>query len=219
MTIHREGKYWVLGTLSAFVIINALVLTTREQQDWLSLLVFTVTFIFLILIVQFFRYPKRSATRNENYVIGPADGKVVVIEQTTETEYYKDKRIQVSIFMSPFNVHANWYPISGKIPYLRYHKGKYLVAWHPKASTDNERTTIVVEKDQNKTVLLRQIAGALAKRIVYYPAENDLVKQGAEMGFIKFGSRVDIFLPLTAKVNVQMNQKVTGKVTVIAELQ
>jgi len=116
MTIHREGKYWVLGTLSAFVIINALVLTTREQQDWLSLLVFTVTFIFLILIVQFFRYPKRSATRNENYVIAPADGKVVVIEQTTETEYYKDKRIQVSIFMSPFNVHANWYPISGKIP-------------------------------------------------------------------------------------------------------
>ena len=219
MTIHREGKYWVLGTLSAFVIINALVLTTREQQDWLSLLVFIVTFIFLILILQFFRYPKRSATRNENYVIAPADGKVVVIEQTTETEYYKDKRIQVSIFMSPFNVHANWYPISGKIPYLRYHKGKYLVAWHPKASTDNERTTIVVEKDQNKTVLLRQIAGALAKRIVYYPAENDLVKQGAEMGFIKFGSRVDIFLPLTAKVNVQMNQKVTRKVTVIAELQ
>lgn len=219
MTIHREGKYWVMGTLSAFVIINALVLTTREKQDWLSLLVFIVTFIFLILIVQFFRYPKRSATRNENYVIAPADGKVVVIEQTTESEFYKDKRIQVSIFMSPFNVHANWYPISGKIRYLRYHKGKYLVAWHPKASTDNERTTIVVEKDQNKTVLLRQIAGALAKRIVYYPHENDLVKQGAEMGFIKFGSRVDIFLPLTAKVNVQMNQKVTGKVTVIAELQ
>ncbi len=207
-----------MGTLSAFVIINALVLTTREKQDWLSLLVFIVTFIFLILIVQFFRYPKRSATRNENYVIAPADGKVVVIEQTTESEFYKDKRIQVSIFMSPFNVHANWYPISGKIRYLRYHKGKYLVAWHPKASTDNERTTIVVEKDQNKTVLLRQIAGALAKRIVYYPHENDLVKQGAEMGFIKFGSRVDIFLPLTAKVNVQMNQKVTGKVTVIAEL-
>lgn len=208
-----------MGTLSAFVIINALVLTTREKQDWLSFLVFIVTFIFLILIVQFFRYPKRSATRNENYVIAPADGKVVVIEQTTESEFYKDKRIQVSIFMSPFNVHANWYPISGKIRYLRYHKGKYLVAWHPKASTDNERTTIVVEKDQNKTVLLRQIAGALAKRIVYYPHENDLVKQGAEMGFIKFGSRVDIFLPLTAKVNVQMNQKVTGKVTVIAELQ
>lgn len=207
-----------MGTLSAFVIINALVLTTREKQDWLSLLVFIVTFIFLILIVQFFRYPKRSATRNENYVIAPADGKVVVIEQTTESEFYKDKRIHVSIFMSPFNVHANWYPISGKIRYLRYHKGKYLVAWHPKASTDNERTTIVVEKDQNKTVLLRQIAGALAKRIVYYPHENDLVKQGAEMGFIKFGSRVDIFLPLTAKVNVQMNQKVTGKVTVIAEL-
>lgn len=219
MTIHREGKNWVLGTLSAFVIINALLLITRKQQDWISLLVFVVTFVFLLLVLQFFRYPKRSVTRNENYVIAPADGKVVVIEQTVETEYYKDKRIQVSIFMSPFNVHANWYPFSGRIRYLKYHKGKYLVAWHPKASTENERSTIVVEKDEKKSVLLRQIAGALAKRIVYYPAENDLVKQGAEMGFIKFGSRVDIYLPLTAKVKVELNQKVTGKISVIAELE
>ena len=120
--------------------------------------------------------------------------------------------------MSPINVHANWYPMSGKIKFLRYHKGKYLVAWHPKASTENERSTIVVEKDSNKTILLRQIAGALAKRIVYYPRENDLVKQGAEMGFIKFGSRVDIYLPLTAKINVELNQKTKGGVTVIAEL-
>ncbi|MBS1765189.1 MAG: phosphatidylserine decarboxylase family protein [Bacteroidetes bacterium] len=219
MTIHREGKNWVLGTLSAFVIINALLLITRKQQDWISLLVFVVTFVFLLLVLQFFRYPKRSVTRNENCVIAPADGKVVVIEQTVETEYYKDKRIQVSIFMSPFNVHANWYPFSGRIRYLKYHKGKYLVAWHPKASTENERSTIVVEKDEKKSVLLRQIAGALAKRIVYYPAENDLVKQGAEMGFIKFGSRVDIYLPLTAKVKVELNQKVTGKISVIAELE
>jgi phosphatidylserine decarboxylase len=218
MTIHREGKNWVWGTLLATIVINLLVFNLREQHDWLSILIFILTLVFFLLILQFFRYPKRSITRNENFVIAPADGKIVVIERTVENEYYKDQRIQVSIFMSPFNVHANWYPISGKIKFLRYHKGKYLVAWHPKASTDNERTTIVVEKDENKTVLLRQIAGALAKRIVYYPHENDLVKQGAEMGFIKFGSRVDIFLPLSAKINVNLNQKTTGGVTVIAEL-
>lgn len=218
MTIHREGKNWVWGTLITVLLINFLVLNFRAEHDWITVLVLIVTIVFFLLILQFFRYPKRNITRNENYVIAPADGKVVVIERTEESEYYKDKRIQVSIFMSPINVHANWYPMSGKIKFLRYHKGKYLVAWHPKASTENERSTIVVEKDSNKTILLRQIAGALAKRIVYYPRENDLVKQGAEMGFIKFGSRVDIYLPLTAKINVELNQKTKGGVTVIAEL-
>ncbi|HOZ82140.1 MAG TPA: phosphatidylserine decarboxylase family protein [Bacteroidia bacterium] len=218
MTIHREGKNWVWGTLITVLLINFLVLNFRAEHDWITVLVLIVTIVFFLLILQFFRYPKRNITRNENYVIAPADGKVVVIERTEESEYYKDKRIQVSIFMSPINVHANWYPMSGKIKFLRYHKGKYLVAWHPKASTENERSTIVVEKDSNKTILLRQIAGALAKRIVYYPRENDLVKQGAEMGFIKFGSRVDIYLPLTAKINVELNQKTIGGVTVIAEL-
>lgn len=218
MTIHREGKNWVWGTLITVLLINFLVLNFRAEHDWITVLVLIVTIVFFLLILQFFRYPKRNITRNENYVIAPADGKVVVIERTEESEYYKDKRIQVSIFMSPINVHANWYPMSGKIKFLRYHKGKYLVAWHPKASTENERSTIVVEKDSNKTILLRQIAGALAKRIVYYPRENDLVKQGAEMGFIKFGSRVDIYLPLTAKINVKLNQKTIGGVTVIAEL-
>ena len=218
MTIHREGKNWVWGTLITVLLINFLVLNFRAEHDWITVLVLIVTIVFFLLILQFFRYPKRNITRNENYVIAPADGKVVVIERTEESEYYKDKRIQVSIFMSPKNVHANWYPMSGKIKFLRYHKGKYLVAWHPKASTENERSTIVVEKDSNKTILLRQIAGALAKRIVYYPRENDLVKQGAEMGFIKFGSRVDIYLPLTAKINVELNQKTIGGVTVIAEL-
>ena len=218
MTIHREGKNWVWGTLITVLLINFLVLNFRAEHDWITVLVLIVTLVFFLLILQFFRYPKRNITRNENYVIAPADGKVVVIERTEESEYYKDKRIQVSIFMSPINVHANWYPMSGKIKFLRYHKGKYLVAWHPKASTENERSTIVVEKDSNKTILLRQIAGALAKRIVYYPRENDLVKQGAEMGFIKFGSRVDIYLPLTAKINVELNQKTKGGVTVIAEL-
>ena len=218
MTIHREGKNWVWGTFITVLLINFLVLNFRAEHDWITVLVLIVTLVFFLLILQFFRYPKRNITRNENYVIAPADGKVVVIERTEESEYYKDKRIQVSIFMSPINVHANWYPMSGKIKFLRYHKGKYLVAWHPKASTENERSTIVVEKDSNKTILLRQIAGALAKRIVYYPRENDLVKQGAEMGFIKFGSRVDIYLPLTAKINVELNQKTIGGVTVIAEL-
>jgi len=218
MTIHREGKNWVWGTLITVLLINFLVLNFRAEHDWITVLVLIVTIVFFLLILQFFRYPKRNITRNENYVIAPADGKVVVIERTEESEYYKDKRLQVSIFMSPINVHANWYPMSGKIKFLRYHKGKYLVAWHPKASTENERSTIVVEKDSNKTILLRQIAGALAKRIVYYPRENDLVKQGAEMGFIKFGSRVDIYLPLTAKINVELNQKTIGGVTVIAEL-
>ncbi|HMR45334.1 MAG TPA: phosphatidylserine decarboxylase family protein [Bacteroidia bacterium] len=218
MTIHREGKNWVWGTLITVLLINLFVLNFRAEHDWLTVLILVVTIVFFLLILQFFRYPKRNITRNENYVIAPADGKVVVIERTEESEYYKDKRIQVSIFMSPINVHANWYPMSGKIKFLRYHKGKYLVAWHPKASTENERSTIVVEKDSNKTILLRQIAGALAKRIVYYPRENDLVKQGAEMGFIKFGSRVDIYLPLTAKINVELNQKTKGGVTVIAEL-
>jgi len=199
MTIHREGKNWVWGTFITVLLINFLVLNFRAEHDWITVLVLIVTLVFFllilqffrypILILQFFRYPKRNITRNENYVIAPADGKVVVIERTEESEYYKDKRIQVSIFMSPINVHANWYPMSGKIKFLRYHKGKYLVAWHPKASTENERSTIVVEKDSNKTILLRQIAGALAKRIVYYPRENDLVKQGAEMGFIKFRCR------------------------------
>jgi len=211
MTIHREGKNWVWGTFITVLLINFLVLNFRAEHDWITVLVLIVTLVFFLLILQFFRYPKRNITRNENYVIAPADGKVVVIERTEESEYYKDKRIQVSIFMSPINVHANWYPMSGKIKFLRYHKGKYLVAWHPKASTENERSTIVVEKDSNKTILLRQIAGALAKRIVYYPRENDLVKQGAEMGFIKFGSRVDIY-------NVELNQKTKGGVTVIAEL-
>jgi phosphatidylserine decarboxylase len=150
-------------------------------------------------------------------VVAPCDGKVVVIEETVETEYYKEKRKQVSIFMSPVNVHVNWYPISGKVAYLRYHEGKYLVAWHPKASTENERTTMVIEKEGKFSVLVRQIAGALAKRIVYYPHENDMVKQCAELGFIKFGSRVDLYLPLDAKINVGIGQKTVGGVTVIAE--
>jgi phosphatidylserine decarboxylase len=217
MTIHREGKNWVIGSALLFIASNMLLLFVDVNINLLLIIVFIVTLVFFLLILQFFRYPHRVKTRSENCVIAPADGKVVVIENTVENEYFKDKRIQVSIFMSPVNVHANWFPISGLVKFLRYHKGKYLVAWHPKASTENERTTIVIEKDEKRTILLRQIAGALAKRIVYYPHEGDMIRQGSEMGFIKFGSRVDIFLPLDAKINVSLNQKVKGSVSIIAE--
>ena len=153
-----------------------------------------------------------------NSILAPADGKVVAIEQTVDTEYFKDKRIQISIFMSPFNVHANWYPVSGRVKYLRYHFGKYLVAWHPKSSTENERTSIVIEKENKIEIMIRQIAGALAKRIIYYPHEGDMIRQGSQLGFIKFGSRVDVLMPVTSKVFVKINDKVTGGVTILADL-
>ncbi len=218
MTIHREG-YRIL-TVTAIIIVAVSLIAYYFFQDNILVLstVLTLSAVFFVLILQFFRYPSRDLTSNEKYVIAPCDGKVVVIEQTEEKEYFKEKRIQVSIFMSPVNVHVNWYPISGKVSYLRYHEGKYLVAWHPKASTDNERTSIVIEKDNKVSVLVRQIAGALAKRIVYYPREGDMVRQGAQLGFIKFGSRVDVYLPLGTKVNVGIGQKTVGGVTVLAEL-
>jgi len=162
--------------------------------------------------------PKRIITSDENLVICPADGKVVVIEETTETEYLKDKRIQVSIFMSPLNVHINWYPISGVVKYFKYHKGKYLVAWHPKSSTDNERTTVVVENSKGVSVLFRQIAGAVARRIICYSKPGTEVSQSTEFGFIKFGSRVDVFLPLGSEIKVNINDKVVGSKTVLAVL-
>lgn len=218
MTIHREGFTILTVTVILLVVLNGIMYGLFNHYPLVMLFSMIASIIIFLLVLQFFRYPKRDLTLSEKHVIAPADGKVVVIEETTEHEYFKDKRLQVSIFMSPVNVHANWYPISGKISYLRYHEGKYLVAWHPKASTENERTTIVIEKENKMAVLVRQIAGALAKRIVYYPHENDMIRQGAEMGFIKFGSRVDVFLPLGSKVNVELGQKTTGGITVLAEL-
>lgn len=217
MTIHKEG-YTIIGvTILILAILNAAVFYFFPHMIAVLSIVAVVSLVFFYLILQFFRVPARNQSLGEKMVIAPCDGKVVVIEQTTENEYYKDKRIQVSIFMSPLNVHVNWYPISGIVKYLRYHEGKYLVAWHPKASTENERTSMVIEKEGKFTVLVRQIAGALAKRIVYYPHEGDMVKQGSELGFIKFGSRVDLYLPLDAKINVAIGQKTQGGVTVIAE--
>lgn len=173
--------------------------------------------VLLLLILQFFRNPKRSFSLQEDHVLSPVDGKVVVIEEVFEKEYFNEKRLQISVFMSPLNVHVTRYPVGGKVVYSKYHPGKYLVAWHPKSSEENERTTVVVNAPSFGDVLHRQIAGALAKRIVNYAKEDQNVTQADDSGFIKFGSRVDVFLPLDAKVNVTLNQKVKGGVTVLAE--
>ncbi|MFN8155544.1 MAG: phosphatidylserine decarboxylase family protein [Bacteroidia bacterium] len=217
MTIHREGTTILLTTIVILGVIYGTIYYFFNNNGPLLLIAGIICLAFFLLILQFFRVPARNQSIGERLIIAPCDGKVVVIEDTIETEYFKEKRKQISIFMSPINVHVNWYPISGVVKYLRYHEGKYLVAWHPKASTENERTTMVIEKEGRFNVLVRQIAGALAKRIVYYPHENDMVKQGAELGFIKFGSRVDLYLPVDAKVNVSIGQKTVGGVTVIAE--
>ena len=170
------------------------------------------------MIIQFFRIPTRKKNYTENEIVCPADGKIVVIEETEETEYFKDRRIQVSIFMSPLNVHANYYPISGKIEYQKYHPGKFLVAWHPKSSTENERTTMVVKDKKGREVLIRQIAGAVARRICYYGEQGSSVAKGEELGFIKFGSRVDVFLPLGSEIDVQIGDAVSSKLTSIGNL-
>jgi phosphatidylserine decarboxylase len=217
MVIHKEG-YKILVTLFIVLVILNLVLFylfpgLKNLQN-ISIIFSVISYL---LILQFFRSPKRSTVVNDNHVIAPADGKVVVIEEVNENEYFNETKRQVSIFMSPVNVHINRNPISGIVTYFKYHSGKYKVAWHPKSSTENERTTIVIEGHNNHTILLRQIAGALAKRIVWYLQAGEEVKQGEELGFIKFGSRVDIFLPLDAKINVKIGQKTVGGETVIAE--
>ncbi len=218
MRIHREGYTIISGTVALLALINVLILIFFPGQPFVIIPIMFVSLVVFLLILQFFRYPERDLSRSEQCVICPADGKVVVIEKTYEAEYFKADRMQVSVFMSPINVHANWYPVSGKISFLRYHKGKKLVAWHPKSSTENERTTIVIQKDNKTEILVRQIAGALANRIVYYPQEGDMIRQCAELGFIKFGSRVDLFLPLNSKINVRLDQKVKGGMDVLAEL-
>lgn len=209
---HKEGHKIILITILLLLVTNLLII----DPIWLSKIILILSIVFLILVLQFFRNPKREVTAKENEVTAPADGKVVVIEEVEETEYFKDKRIQVSIFMSPTNVHVNRYPINGIVKYSKYHPGKYLVAWHPKSSTENERTTVVVE-NENISILFRQIAGALARRIVMYSKLNDKAIKGEDYGFIKFGSRVDLFFPLGTNINVELNQKVKGNKTIIAK--
>ncbi len=218
MTIHKEGYASLFITLLALVALHIIGDQFLSNYPAVRIFIFVLSIVFFLIILQFFRHPNRTTVLDEKFVIAPADGKVVVIEETEETEVLKDKRIQVSIFMSPLNVHVNRYPVSGKVTFCKYHPGLYLVAWHPKSSTENERTTVVIENKAKTPVLMRQIAGALARRIVCYSKEGDSAVQGGEMGFIKFGSRVDLFLPLNAKLKVQLNQKVTGGETVIAEL-
>ena len=216
MTIHKEGRE-LIGWLFIILFGINVAISRFPIGHWMTLVAVLSILIFLT-VVQFFRLPKRKIPLDENSILAPADGKVVVIEETYETEYFKDRRIQVSIFMSPINVHSNVNPISGIVKYFKYHKGKYLVAWHPKSSTENERTTMVLQHASGKEILLRQIAGALARRICWYVKEGQQVAQGKEYGFIKFGSRVDVFLPPGTTITVQLGQKTLGGVTKIAEL-
>lgn len=219
MTIHKEGYTSIAVTVLFILIVNAIVDYRFADVTWLRWVIYVVSFLLFITVLQFFRNPTRNWTSDENKLICPADGKVVVIEETEEGEYFKDKRLQISIFMSPVNVHINRNPISGVVKFFKYHPGKYLAAWNPKSSTENERTTVVVENTNGIPVLYRQIAGALARRIVWYVEEGDQVEQGKEFGFIKFGSRVDIFVPLGTKIDLELNQVVKGGITVMGELQ
>jgi phosphatidylserine decarboxylase len=218
MTIHKEG-YTSLALCILFIfVLNAVIQFYFPQAFVVKWIIYILSFFLFVIILQFFRSPSITINEDETQVLCPADGKVVVIEETTETEYLKDKRIQISVFMSPINVHINRNPISGVVKYFKYNPGKYLVAWHPKSSTENERTTIVIENSEGVAVLFRQIAGALARRIVWYVKEGDVVGQGQQFGFIKFGSRVDVFLPLGSEVKVGLQQVVKGGHTILAEL-
>jgi phosphatidylserine decarboxylase len=216
MTIHKEGYKIIATTAVLIATINILFgYIFPESTEGQNILMIASLVIFLS-VVSFFRKPFRRFYIDDSKIIAPADGKIVAIEEVNEPEYFKDKRLQVSIFMSPGNVHINWMPVSGTIEYVKYHPGKFLVAWHPKCSTSNERNTIVIKDDDGEEILVRQIAGFLARRIVSYPEVGDETAQGKELGFIKFGSRVDLFLPLDAHIEVEMGQKVKGGKTVIA---
>lgn len=218
MTIHREGYKSIAVATMIFLILNLLLFwQLGSSLLWLCLIFLVLSLGLVLFIVSFFRIPARKLTIHETQIIAPADGKVVVIEETIDEEYFKDKRLQVSIFMSPANVHVNRNPLSGEVVYNQYHKGKYLVAWNPKSSTENERHSAVIRKGETE-VLVKQIAGALAKRICNYLEVGQKVEQGNEFGFIKFGSRVDLLLPVGTTINVQMNEVVKGGVTVIATL-
>ena len=214
---HKEG--FKLIFIFAFILVATIFLADHYVQNfWIQKSLMIVVLILFILVLQFFRNPKRNTQINDNYIIAPADGKVVVIEEVVEKEYFKDKRRQISIFMSPLNVHVTRYPIGGTIKFSKYHPGKYLVAWHPKSSEENERTTIVVDNASLGEILYRQVAGAVARRIVNYAKLGQTVEQGADAGFIKFGSRIDIFVPLDMKIEVSMDQVTRGGETIIARI-
>lgn len=219
MSIHKEGRKLLFWLLLILVAINIALGQLLPEMETLQNVALLVSVIIYLIVLQFFRNPFVALPKEENLVFAPADGKVVVIEETEETEYLKDRRKQVSIFMSPFNVHVNRSPIAGVVEFFKYHPGKYLVAWHPKSSTENERTTMVVRHQNGTKLLVRQIAGALARRIKWYVKEGTPLVQGGEFGFIKFGSRVDIFLPLDAEILVSIDEKTKGGRTPIARLK
>lgn len=217
MTIHKEGYATIAWSVILFAVINLLSFYFLSfEEPAMSGLIFVLTLALLLFIISFFRIPKRELTKDENIIVAPADGKIVAIEEVEADEYFSDRRVQVSIFMSPGDVHVNRNPVGGEVVYSQYHKGKYLVAWHPKSSTQNERHTVVYSKN-GQEILTKQIAGALARRIVNYLRAGQSVKQTDEMGFIKFGSRVDLLLPLHVKLKVKIGDRPKGGVTVIAE--
>ena len=213
MKLHKEGMKILRNEIIIFAILNYL--AYNFTYEYVFYFIITLTSFLFIMSLNFFRIPKKEYERKDGNIYAPCDGKVVVIEETEEIEFYKDKRIQISIFMSPLNVHNQLYPISGKVEYTKYHPGKYLVAWHPKSSLLNERSTVVVKNDKI-SILFRQIAGAVARRIITYAQVGDIARSSNEYGFIKFGSRVDIFLPVGTKINVELNQKVTSGQSIIA---
>ena len=216
MTLHREG-YGLVSFAASSALVAVGLLFWFEAETWLVQLVGVLGLLDVVLIAQFFRIPKRVPVADEGQILCPSDGKVVVIEEVEEPEVFGDKRIQVSIFMSPLNVHAQWAPMAGEVTHANYHPGKYLVAWHPKSSTENERTTLVINGSRGP-VLFRQIAGAVARRIRWYIEPGQQVELGEEVGFIKFGSRIDVFLPLGSDIHVGLDQKVKGRETVLATL-
>ncbi len=215
MRLHKEGYKIIFITLLVLLLLSYV---TWYFIPWkiIQIIIFAGFAIELIWTISFFRVPKRDIDYNEVNILASADGKVVAIEEVTETEYFNDKRIMISVFMSPFNVHVNWYPFSGTVKYTKYHKGKYLAAYNPKSSTDNERNTIVVENNDNKAVLIRQIAGVMARRIISYAKTGDTAKQGEEFGIIRFGSRVDFYIPPDAKIKVQIGDKVVAQKSTLA---
>ena len=217
MTIHKEGRSIVFIFFIVLLVLN-IAIYLFVNNNIISWIFGAISFLFFLFIVRFFRRPVRTILSDENTIYAPADGTVMVIEETEESEFFNDKRIQVSIFMSVWNVHINWYPITGIIKYFKYHPGKFLVARLPKSSTENERTTVVIENEKKQQILVRQIAGIIARRIVYYAQEGLKVKQNSEMGFIRFGSRVDVFLPLDADVKVKLGDKTKGTQTVVAKI-
>lgn len=217
MYIHKEGRAWVIGSLLVYILLIVLFQTIIPAYNWILIILLGIPFL---LILNFFRNPIRTIPHHDDHMVyAAADGKVVVIEEVFESEYFNDSRKMVSIFMNPLNVHCNRYPVSGKVVYTKYHPGKYLVAWHPKSSTENERNTVVIETAFGTQILMRQIAGALARRIVSYAQLNDSAKQGEDFGFIKFGSRVDLYFPLNVEIKVELQQLVKGNLDVIGHIK